>query len=133
MKTPKGSPSFQIGPSISANRHQFLKDSLKDLQDALASMGQHIIICQQPVQSLSEIIENYGISHVFRSRGQHFLDSDSWSYLKNKYTNVEFSEIGANRLFNTNSFPLNCMIYPAVFLNLGVKLRNLKSCRQNQR
>ena len=119
-------PSFQIGPSISANRHQFLKDSLKDLQNSLASMGQHIIICQQPVQSLSQIIENYGISHVFRSRDQHCLDSDSWSYLKNKYTNVEFSEIGANRLFNTQQLPFELHDLPSSFSKFRRKVEKLE-------
>ena len=120
-------PSFQIGPSISANRHQFLIDSLIDLQNALASMGQHIIICQQPVQSLSQIIDNYAISHVFRSGGQHCLNSSSWDCLNKKYPSVKFSEIGGNRLFNAQQLPFELIDLPSSFSKFRRKVEKIET------
>ena len=117
---------FQIGPSISANRHQFLKDSLLDLQKALGLLNQHIIICQQPVQYLSQIIENYAISHVFRSGGQHCLNSSSWNELKAKYPIVEFTEIGSNRLFNAQQLPFEIHNLPSSFSKFRRKVEKIE-------
>lgn len=118
--------NFQIGPAISANRHQFLEDSLLDLQKALGSFNQHIIICQQPVQYLSQIIENYAISHVFRSGGQHCLNSSSWNKLNAKYPTVEFTEIGSNRLFNAQQLPFEIHDLPSSFSKFRRKVEKIE-------
>lgn len=117
--------SFQIGPSMSVNRQQFLNNSLRDLHDSLAPLGQHIIICQQPEKNLSQIIENYGITHVFRSYGQHTLNSKSWDFLNIKYPSVEFCETGGNRLFNEQQFPFDIDNLPASFSKFRRKVEKI--------
>jgi deoxyribodipyrimidine photo-lyase len=123
---PERLSNFQIGPVISANRHQFLKDSLLDLQKALGSLNQHIIVCQQPVQYLSQIIENYAINHVFRSGGQHCLNSSSWNKLNAKYPIVEFTEIGGNRLFNAQQLPFEIHDLPSSFSKFRRKVEKIE-------
>jgi deoxyribodipyrimidine photo-lyase len=123
---PERLSNFQIGPVISANRHQFLKDSLLDLQKALGSLNQHIIVCQQPVQYLSQIIENYAINHVFRSGGQHCLNSSSWNKLNAKYPIVKFTEIGGNRLFNAQQLPFEIHDLPSSFSKFRRKVEKIE-------
>lgn len=118
--------SFQIGPSISVNRQQFLNNSIRDLHDSLEPLGQHIIVCQQPEKNLSQIIENYGITHVFRSQGQHMLDSKSWDCLNIKYPSVEFCETGGNRLFNEQQFPFDIGNLPASFSKFRRKVEKIE-------
>ena len=123
---PERLSSFQIGPSISVNRQQFLNNSIRDLHDSLVPLGQHIIICQQPEKNLSQIIENYGITHVFRSLGQHTLDSKSWDCLNIKYPSVEFCESGGNRLFNEQQFPFDLGNLPTSFSKFRRKVEKIE-------
>ena len=117
--------NFQIGSSISANRHEFLIKSLMDLQKSLAQLGQHIIICSQPVTALSQIILNYGINYVFRSGGRHCLDSSSWDCLKTTHPSVEFTEIGSNRLFNHQQLPFELSELPSSFSKFRRKVEKI--------
>lgn len=118
--------NFQIGKSLSNNRHQFLRQSLTDLQNNLASLGQHVIICEQPKHYLAQIIDNYGITHVLRSGGQHCLDSDSWKFLKLKYPVVKFVEVGSNRLFDRLQLPFELTNFPNSFSKFRRKVESLE-------
>ena len=118
--------SFQTGQSVSENRQQFINQSLVDLQRSLKSLGQHLMICEQPKQYLSQIIENYGITHVFRSGGQHEIDSFSWHLLKNKFTSVDFYEIGSNRLFAIEQLPFELEQLPSSFSKFRRKTEKLE-------
>jgi deoxyribodipyrimidine photo-lyase len=118
--------SFQTGQSISNNRQQFLNQSLADLQHNLDSLGQHLMICEQPKQSLSQIIENYAVNHVFRSAGQHCLDSSSWLYLNAKYPAISFTEIGSNRLFDSQQLPFEANQLPSSFSKFRRKTESIE-------
>jgi deoxyribodipyrimidine photo-lyase len=122
---PERLTSFQTGPCISDNRQRFLNQSLADLQDSLQKLNQHLIICEQPKQHLSQIIDNYAITHVFRSGGQHCLDSASWISLKAQYSSVNFKQIGGNRLFDAQQLPFELNQLPSSFSKFRRKTEKL--------
>ncbi|MDA9570192.1 deoxyribodipyrimidine photo-lyase, partial [Porticoccaceae bacterium] len=80
--------SFQMGQYISNNRQRFLNQSLANLQNNLEALNQHLIICEQPKKHLSQIIDNYSVTHIFRSGDQHCLNSSSWEFLKAQHCSV---------------------------------------------
>ncbi|MGB0458449.1 MAG: DASH family cryptochrome [Porticoccaceae bacterium] len=118
--------SFQMGQCISSNRQRFLNQSLADLQKNLQTLNQHLIICEQPKQHLAQIIDNYAITHIFRSGGQHCLNSASWESLKAKYSSVSFTEISGNRLFDAQQLPFELSQLPSSFSKFRRKTEKLE-------
>lgn len=118
--------SFQTGRSISNNRQQFLNQSLADLQKNLEALNQHLIICEQPTESLAQIIDNYAVTHVFRSGGQHCLDSSSWQALKTQYPSLNFNEMGSNRLFDAQELPFEVDQLPSSFSKFRRKTEKIE-------
>ena len=118
--------SFQMGQYISNNRQRFLNQSLADLQNNLEPLNQHLIICEQPKKHLSQIIDNYSVTHVFRSGDQHCLNSSSWEFLKAQHCSVKFTEVGGNRLFDAQQLPFELSQLPSSFSKFRRKTEKLQ-------
>jgi len=116
---------FQVGQSISTNRQRFINDSLKDLQAQLEPMGQHIVICEQPQQSLSDIISDNQITHIYRSADQHCLDNQIWDILKAEHQHTQFIEVGDNRLLLPSQLPFDIENLPNSFSKFRRKVETL--------
>ena len=58
---------------MSANRWRFLKESLQNLDKQLKQYGQHLLVCfDSPVKAISQLVNQYQISKLYRSRHSGF-------------------------------------------------------------
>jgi len=115
IDTPTRLSHLQVGPNISQNRQNFLLDSLHDLNTQLQALGQHLVVIEKTSSELSQIIEDHQITHIYRNADHHILDSTEWFKIKDRYPQINYSEVSNNRLFKLDQFPFELNELPDSF------------------
>jgi deoxyribodipyrimidine photo-lyase len=112
--TGQSSPFSMTNPG--QPKKQFLQQSLIDLERNLSGVGQHLIhIHQQPVESLSRLIDQLGITDIFRSDNVGWFENHIWLTLQHKYPGKRFHSIATHTLFEIDDLPFSLADLPLTF------------------
>ena len=117
---------LQVGPSISQNRQVFLSESLHCLNEQLQDLGQHLVVIENTQPEMARLIDDHGITHIYRNSDQHALDSADWFKIKTHYPQINFSEVSNNRLFRLEQFPFELGELPDSFSKFRRKAEKLQ-------
>ena len=82
---------LQVGSSISQNRQTFLSESLHCLNEQLQDLGQHLVVIENTQSEMAQLIDDHGITHIYRNSDQHVLDSAEWLKIQTHYPQINFS------------------------------------------
>ena len=117
---------LQVGPNISQNRQVFISESLHCLNEQLQDLGQHLVVIKNTQSEMSQLIDDHGISHIYRNSDQHALDSAEWLKIQSNHPQINFSEVSNNRLFRSEQFPFEFSELPDSFSKFRRKAEKLK-------
>ena len=117
---------LQVGPSISQNRQVFLSESLHCLNEQLQDLGQHLVVIENTQPEMARLIDDHGITHIYRNSDQHALDSADWLKIQTHYPQINFSEVSNNRLFRLDQFPFELGELPDSFSKFRRKAEKLQ-------
>jgi deoxyribodipyrimidine photo-lyase len=117
---------LQVGPSISQNRQVFLSESLHCLNEQLQDLGQHLVVIENTQPEMARLIDDHGITHIYRNSDQHALDSADWFKIQTHYPQINFSEVSNNRLFRLEQFPFELGELPDSFSKFRRKAEKLQ-------
>ena len=117
---------LQVGPSISQNRQVFLSESLHCLNEQLQDLGQHLVVIENTQPEMARLIDDHGITHIYRNSDQHVLDSADWFKIQTHYPQINFSEVSNNRLFRLEQFPFELGELPDSFSKFRRKAEKLQ-------
>ena len=117
---------LQVGPSISQNRQVFLSESLHCLNEQLQDLGQHLVVIENTQPEMARLIDDHGITHIYRNSDQHALDSADWLKIQTHYPQINFSEVSNNRLFRLEQFPFELGGLPDSFSKFRRKAEKLQ-------
>ena len=102
--------------SIGDSRWQFLQQSLDDLDSALRTLGQQLIVLyQSPLDAMATTITEYGIDAIFRSQNAGYYENQEWQTLQRRYRMLHFEEHATHTLYNAASLPFPLEQLPASF------------------
>jgi deoxyribodipyrimidine photo-lyase len=124
--TPNRLSHLQVGPSVSQNRQIFISESLHCLNDQLKDLGQHLLIIDNTQSEMAQLIDDHGITHIYRNSDQHALDSAEWFKIQTSYPQINFLEVSNNRLFRSEQFPFELSELPDSFSKFRRKAEKLK-------
>ena len=117
---------LQVGSSISQNRQVFLSESLHCLNEQLQDLGQHLVVIENTQPEMARLIDDHGITHIYRNSDQHTLDSAEWLKIQTHYPQINFSEVSNNRLFRSEQFPFELGELPDSFSKFRRKAEKLQ-------
>ncbi len=117
---------LQVGPTISQNRQVFLSESLHCLNEQLQDLGQHLVVIENTQPEMARLIDDHGITHIYRNSDQHGLDSADWLKIQTHYPQINFSEVSNNRLFRLEQFPFELGELPDSFSKFRRKAEKLQ-------
>ena len=117
---------LQVGPTISQNRQVFLSESLHCLNEQLQDLGQHLVVIENTQPEMARLIDDHGITHIYRNSDQHALDSADWLKIQTHYPQINFSEVSNNRLFTLEQFPFELGELPDSFSKFRRKAEKLQ-------
>jgi deoxyribodipyrimidine photo-lyase len=117
---------LQVGHSISQNRQVFLSESLHCLNEQLQDLGQHLVVIENTQPEMARLIDDHGITHIYRNSDQHALDSADWLKIQTHYPQINFSEVSNNRLFRLEQFPFELGELPDSFSKFRRKAEKLQ-------
>jgi deoxyribodipyrimidine photo-lyase len=117
---------LQVGPSISQNRQVFLSKSLHCLNEQLQDLGQHLVVIENTQPEMARLIDDHGVTHIYRNSDQHALDSADWLKIQTHYPQINFSEVSNNRLFRLEQFPFELGELPDSFSKFRRKAEKLQ-------
>ena len=117
---------LQVGSSISQNRQVFLSESLHCLNEQLQDLGQHLVVIENTQPEMARLIDDHGITHIYRNSDQHVLDSADWLKIQTHYPQINFSEVSNNRLFRLEQFPFELCELPDSFSKFRRKAEKLQ-------
>ena len=124
--TPNRLSHLQVGPSVSQNRQIFISESLHCLNDQLKDLGQHLLIIDNTQSEMAQLIDDHGITHIYKNSDQHALDSAEWFKIQTSYPQINFLEVSNNRLFRSEQFPFELSELPDSFSKFRRKAEKLK-------
>ena len=124
--TPNRLSHLQVGPSVSHNRQIFISKSLHCLNDQLKDLGQHLLVIDNTQSEMAQLIDDHGITHIYRNSDQHALDSAEWLKIQTSYPQINFLEVSNNRLFRSEQFPFELSELPDSFSKFRRKAEKLK-------
>jgi deoxyribodipyrimidine photo-lyase len=124
--TPNRLSHLQVVPSVSQNRQIFISESLHCLNDQLKDLGQHLLIIDNTQSEMAQLIDDHGITHIYRNSDQHALDSAEWFKIQTSYPQINFLEVSNNRLFRSEQFPFELSELPDSFSKFRRKAEKLK-------
>ena len=102
--------------SLGQRRQQFLEESLHSLQRELAKLNQKLIIVKGlSGSSIETLINEFQISHVFRSRNAGLNEKKVWQTLTATLHHVDFSEVDSHTLFDLDRLPCDVHALPTSF------------------
>ncbi|MBT5578509.1 MAG: DASH family cryptochrome [Porticoccaceae bacterium] len=125
---PPSTPTAGIkGPrDLSANRLDFLSQSLIDLDNSLQQYGQGLVVMDQPaMQALAQLITEYSIEHIFSSDSADFYHNQICQTLATRYSLIGFTQIDNNRLFKASEMPFTVQALPDSFSKFRRKVEPL--------
>jgi deoxyribodipyrimidine photo-lyase len=117
---------LQVRPTISQNRQVFLSESLHCLNEQLQDLGQHLVVIENTQPEMARLIDDHGITHIYRNSDQHALDSADWFKIQTHYPQINFSEVSNNRLFRLEQFPFELGELPDSFSKFRRKAEKLQ-------
>ncbi|USD42848.1 DASH family cryptochrome [Vibrio sp. SCSIO 43135] len=108
------------------NREYFFRQALKALYDSLAEV-EHPLLCLESInmQSVSELIHRFGITHVFRSEHAGFNENAVWQSIAANHPNLEFQTVASHTLFDRSNLPFEIDDLPASFSKFRSKVEGL--------
>ncbi|GAB3382197.1 DASH family cryptochrome [Spongiibacter taiwanensis] len=110
----------------SPHRMAFLQQSLGDLNGNLAELDQHLLICQrEPVAALSQLISQFEVSEVARSRHPGVYEQAQWQALQKQFPHCHFQEADSRTLFSTDTLPFSWKELPSTFSQFRRAVENL--------
>ena len=113
--------------ALSSYRRQFLNDSLDDLDRNLNTLGQQLIVSQQSIEdSVSELITQCNITHVYCSHIDGVYEQKQWQSLTQRYPMIDFHQVSNNRLFEPNQLPFSTAELPNSFSKFRRKVETIE-------
>lgn len=102
--------------SIGAARWQFLQQSLADLEQQLHKLGNQLLVrVQTPLHAMAELIGQYGVDAIYRSRQHGYYENQYWSILQQRYPFLHYHEEDSSTLFDLAQLPFALDELPDTF------------------
>lgn len=115
---------------IGNHRWRFLADSLRALDTALKQYGQRLLVVhQQPLDAIAQLITQYDISSVYRSKTADYYLNQDWQTLAQRYPMLDFVELDSHTLFKLESLPFELQDLPETFTQFRKKVEQLPAQR----
>lgn len=112
--------------SRSENRWRWLKDSLQVFDQQLKALGQQLlVIYQAPVSGLVELVNQYHISRIYRSRESGFYELQQWRALQKALPQQTFIVSDSHTLFSYQQLPFSLEQLPSSFTSFKERISNL--------
>ncbi|MCH8537669.1 MAG: DASH family cryptochrome [Alkalimonas sp.] len=110
------SPGHYHSKRMGSQRWRFVLDSVQELRQQLEQRGQQLVIrYQSPVQAISELISQYRVDAIYRSRQPGFYEQQQWQKLQSRFPYLHFAEHDSNTLFEQQQLPFLLQQLPASF------------------
>jgi deoxyribodipyrimidine photo-lyase len=121
------SPSPYSMTNAGPSKTLFLQQSLANLEQNLSAIGQHLVCLQgQANEVLNSVLEQFGITDVFRSDNAGWYENQVWRALQQKHPAIRFHTIASHTLFEIEDFPFALSDLPPSFS----KFKNaIKDCQ----
>jgi len=101
---------------LSDHRQRFLKQSLMVLDQQLGRLNHSLVVLEGKLEyELAEIIDQYKISSVYRSKQAGWIENQTWLSLQTKYQQVRFIERDSHTLFDEAQLPFLLDELPVTF------------------
>jgi deoxyribodipyrimidine photo-lyase len=112
----RSSPHILGDAPISSQRQRFLEDSLAQLDRALNKLGQRLLICySSPIKGIGDLLANYPVDEVYRSRHPGSYERSQWQTLKGYFPSTQFNEMDSHTLFALDALPFAPSALPPTF------------------
>jgi deoxyribodipyrimidine photo-lyase len=112
---------------LSANRMQFLLESLEDLNHSLGAYDQHLIVSNDSsINAIAQLITQHNISQVYGTGITGVYESRQWQIMTKRYPMIGFHQVGDNRIFDPASLPFQTENLPDSFSKFRRIVENLE-------
>jgi deoxyribodipyrimidine photo-lyase len=113
--------------SIGHARELFLLESVQDIQNQLAELGQQLVIRNEyNVTALSEIIDAAQVTDVFRSDNAGWYENQAWQQLAEAFPSCRFHSTSSHTLFSRESLPFDVNQLPVSFSKFRAVIENIR-------
>ncbi|PHR66288.1 DASH family cryptochrome [Pseudidiomarina marina] len=86
--------------SIGEKRWQFLQQTLADLDQQLANLGQHLFVSYEaPLAAVAKLISQYGIDVIYRSHHSGTYERQYYDIVRERYPFLDYVQADATTLF----------------------------------
>jgi deoxyribodipyrimidine photo-lyase len=120
------SPSPYTMTSSGERKKLFLQQSITNLGQNLSLIGQRLIhLHGHSIEVLATLIEQFGVSDIFRSDNVGSYENQVWRALQQRYPAKRFHSVATHTLFEIDDFPFSLSELPLSFS----KFKNeIKAC-----
>lgn len=110
------SPGHYHSKRMGIQRWRFVLDSLQELKQQLKQHGQQLVLrFQSPVQAMSDLISQYKVDAIYRSKQPGFYEHQQWQQIQSRFPYLHFSQPDSNTLFEQQQLPFSLEQFPASF------------------
>ena len=114
--------------SASEAQRGYLKQTLIELNQQLASLGQVLLVVDTSVvQTVKQVIAKHTISHIGYSHSAGSDEQCVWQQLQGQYPDITFINGGGNTLFNLAQLPFSLANLPHSFSAFRKQVDNIQS------
>lgn len=107
------------------HQKQFLHQSLDNLDQSLSAMGQRLNhIVDSPRHGISELINELGVSDIFRSNNAGWYENQLWEALMEQYPDKRFHSVDTHTLYEIHDLPFSLADLPISFTQFKNALRD---------
>lgn len=100
---------------LGQQRERFLRESLRELNDSLADLGQQLLVLEgSPELVIPDVVERFGIQSVSTGFTPGYHERCAIAFLQRKLS-VPLTVFPGNTLFERNQLPFELADMPAVF------------------
>lgn len=111
-------------------RAVFLEQALADLSEQLADIGQTLLVIEsEPVDAIADLIEQYQVSLIGRSRHPGVYENRQWQRLQHQFPAVNFCEADTATLFRPEDLPFALTALPITFSQFRKQVEDLSTNR----
>ena len=116
---------YSIAP-MGRHRWRFLRESLKDLDSALCTRKQKLLVrYQTPHEAIEQLVRAHKIKVVYRSAAVGYDEIQYWSELQKRLEGVKFVEVTTHTLFDQDQLPFALNDLPGTFTQFRKQVESL--------
>lgn len=118
-------PNRYVGQGIGQARWRFMRETLAELERALAKLGQRLLLVYgDALTSLVHLIRQYSVDAVFRSNHSGFYENQYWLLLQQRFPSVSYQQFHTHTLFRPDELPFALADLPSIFSQFRLQVED---------